>query len=252
MPDEKNEKLSGDVTLRSPLLGKLENFWYHHKWPFLASLLALVVLTVTLVQCANKGKGDDAYVMYAGGYTLMSEERGAFEQTIAGFVGDRNGDGKTIVGIGNYAIYTPDEIKVKFDRDNQGYVQNLSGQNREAFDQEIMAGEASLCFLSPALFEVLAGNKSGSLLRPVSDYAESLPAGAEPVLYGEVVYGVRLSSLALAGYPGMGGLPEDTILCLRTETSMNSLLGGSQAKEIYAANLSLLRQLLAAEPYASK
>lgn len=253
MADERNEKLSGEGELRSPLLTKLDNFWYHYKWQFLAGLLALVVLVVGLVQCAGNGKGDDAYVMYAGGYTLSGRVRGDFEESLRGFTADRNGDGKVLVAVADYAIYTKAEINEKFENvSDRNYVMNVSENNRTVFDQQIMAGEASLCFLSPSLFEDLAGGTSGSLLRKLSDYATDLPDGAEVATFGEVAYGVRLSSLALYTYPGFSSLPADTIVCIRTETSMNSLFGGNEAKQMYEANLALFSRLMAAPVYAKK
>ena len=255
--NEQNEKIESDGSLKSPFLTWVENFWNHHKWQFLAGLLALVVLTVSLVQCVGNGRGNDATVMYAGGCTLMGTVARDFETTVASFAEDGNGDGKILVGIGAYAIYTNAEIEANYkDESTRAYVKQTSYNNRESFDQEILAGEATLCFLSPSLFEELVastleldGEKVNRLL-PVSEYA-TLP-GESLVLYKGTGYGIRLSSLALSGYPGFSELPEDTVVCIRRNMSLNTLFGGSGAEAMYEANLALAKRLIAAPAYEAE
>lgn len=251
--DEREEKLGGTGEMKAPLLTKIENFWYHYKWPFLAGLLALVVLVVSLVQCVGNGKGDDAYVMYAGGHVMTGTARRDMEATVAAFAEDRNGDGKVVVAIGEYSVFSLEEIN-GYPQNDRAHVMQLSQNNREAFDQEILAGEATLCFLSPALFEeVVATEKKGdkNRLLPVSDYWPGA-AAEDCVLYGGTAYGVKLASLPLKTYPGISTLPEDTILCVRSRISMGSLLGGAEAEALYEANLALAARLVLAEPYAAE
>ena len=157
---------------------------------------------------------------------------------------DRNGDGKATAGLRNYAIYTNKEIEA-FTPQQQGHLKQMSYDNRQNFDQEIYSGEATLCFLSPSLFEDLC--EAGALI-PVSEYT-GLPDTAATESYGDVAYGVRLSSLALYTYPGFSELPENTILCLRTNTSMGAFLGGNSTKAMHEANLALAWRLLAAPVY---
>lgn len=251
--DEREEKIAGTGEMKSPLLTRIENFWYHYKWPFLAGLLALVVLVVSLVQCVGNGRGDDAYVMYAGGHVMTGTARRDLEASVAAFAEDRNGDGRVVVAIGEYSVFSREEIN-EYPLNDRAHVMQLSQNNRESFDQEILAGEATLCFLSPALFgEVVETAKKGDANRllPVSEY---YPGAKEEdcVLYGGVAYGVKLASLPLYTYPGISTLPEDTILCVRSRISMGSLLGGRDAEALYEANLALAGRLVLAEAYEAK
>ena len=234
---EQNGKLSGGE-MNSPFLKKWENIWYYHKWHIILGALAVVVLIVTLVQCSNNGKGNDGHYVYAGGHSVLSETRRDIENTMSLFAVDSNGDGKLILAMGNYAIYTQEQINSYRD-DERGHVAQMSYDNRKAFDQEILSGDAAICFLSPELFETVA--KEGAFI-PVSGYAVTVPEGAELVSYGGVAYGVRLSSLAVGAYPGLSSLPADTVLCVRTK----SVFGRG---EIYDANLEIVWKMLAAAPY---
>ncbi len=242
--DEQKGKIEAAAELRSPFLKKLENFWYHYKWPFLAGVLAVIVLVVSLTQCANNSK-NDVYVMYAGGHAIGNTQMRDLEASLAGFAEDRNSDGRISIGIGSYAIYTNEEIASRPIAD-QGHIKQFSHDNRENFDQEILSGEATLCFLSPSLFEELA--EAGALL-PLSEY-HTAAEGEEAVLYGNTAYGVRLASLALSTYPGLSDLPADTVLAVRAETSLNSLFGAGTAKAMYEANLAMAKRLFTAVPYA--
>ena len=244
MAEEQNGKMAAGE-LQSPFLKKLDNFWYHYKWPFLGILFTVIVLIVCLAQCVKKGGGDDGIFMYAGGYTMTAEERRNMESCLKGFTEDVNGDGKVVLGMMNFPIYTKDEV-AKYDKNDQAHVAQMSYDNRKAFDQEILAGGATLCFLSPSLFADVA--EAGALL-PVADYADALPAGAEQVMHGGAACGVRLSSLALSGYPGFSSLPEDTVVCLRTNTSMNAIFGGDAAALIYEANLAMAKRAFGAATY---
>ena len=167
------------------------------------------------------------------------------KRCLSAFAEDINGDGKLVIAMSDFAIFTDEEI-AKRDPNDQAQVKQFSYNNRESFDQEIMAGAATLCFLSPSLFEDVA--KAGGFVA-VSEYADALPSGAEQVVYGQAAYGVKLSSLPLSSHPGFSSLPEDTIVCLRTNTSMNALFGGDTAELLYKANLAMARAALAIAPY---
>lgn len=250
MSEEQKDKLPGDGALRSPLLTKLENFWYYHKWHFLAGLLALVVLVVTLVQCNRNGRGNDAYLMYAGGYTLAANVRAPLEASVALFAEDSNGDGKLVVSVNSYAIYTDKELVEKFpDPSNRASAKQFSYNNKESFEQELLAGEATVCFLSPSLFAEVA--ESGAL-RPLSEYY-TLPEGVAGVAHGGTACGVRLFDLPLATYPGFSSLPKDTILCVRNGGSLVNLFGDKrEAEALYEANMRLVARMLSASAYAAE
>ena len=69
--DEKQK--TGDISLRSPFLKKLDNFFYHYKWHSIVALFLVVVLTVTLVQACSK-ETFDVEVMYAGPKNLNDKQ----------------------------------------------------------------------------------------------------------------------------------------------------------------------------------
>ena len=65
-------------------------------------------------------------------------------------------------------------INYTYRDDERGHIVQMSYDNRQAFDQEILSGDAAICFLSPELFEIVA--KEGAFI-PVSGYAVAVPEG---------------------------------------------------------------------------
>lgn len=237
------DKLSGDVRMKSPFLNKLENFWYHYKWQTVLGIFFLIVLIVCLVQCTAKGKGDDAYIMYAGECVLSGIEKEDMKQTVASVGKDINGDGKIEVSFGAYTIRQRADIEEQ-DPTNQRFFAEASAQQLDLFDQEILSGEATLCLLSPALFERVAA--AGGFL-PVSEYAPALSSDML-VSYNGTYCGIRLKDTALYQREGFKNLPEDTVFCVRRVGTMSSLFDKDGAAELHAANVEIAKALLALSP----
>ncbi len=234
MPEERNnEKLTGDVKVNSPFLRKLENFWYHYKWPFLLGLFFLVALTVCLSQCARNGKGNDAFLMFAGYPAPSDSQLRDIKNAIEEHVDDRNGDEKIVIAAQNYIICTEAEINAMIS-DAQAHAKELSFNNKKAFDQDL---EATLCFLSVELYgeEVKAGG-----LLPLSEITAARPSAEGAVLAENgVAYGVRLTSLKLAENSAFGVFGDDTVVCMRRRPF-------SAEEDLYEANKRVFARLLEA------
>ncbi len=234
MPEERNEgKLSGDVKVTSPFLLKLENFWYHYKWPFLLGTFFAIVLIVCLSQCARNGKGNDAFVMIAGYPAPTDSQLRDVKAALGEYADDRNGDEKLVIAAQNYIICTEDEIGAMIS-DAQAHAKELSFNNKKAFDQDL---EATLCILSRELYE--AEVKAGGLL-PLSEITAARPAAEGAVLSENgVAYGVRLSSLKLAENSVFDLFDEDTVVCMRRRPF-------SAEEDLYEANKRVFARLIEA------
>ncbi len=242
-----DDKIQGEVALRSPFLTWLENYWYHYKWHTLLTLFALVCLIVCLVQCTKNGKGDDATLLYAGPYVVSAAERQDMGNALTEYLTDYNGDGDKSISLALYTIRSSADIQNQHPS-NQAYFAQASYDQLRLFDDAVMAGEATLCFVSNPLFIRVAAQ--GGFL-PVTDY---LPDGVyeekDLVKQDGVAYGVKLSALKIGHLPGFKNLPKDTVFCVRRISTMGSLFNKKDTERLHAANVTVARKLVAV-PYTA-
>ena len=53
---ENQEKYSGDVKMKSPLIEKIENFWYYHKWMIIFGVIVIAFISICVAQYASKSE----------------------------------------------------------------------------------------------------------------------------------------------------------------------------------------------------
>ncbi len=214
MKEEKTP--AGEIRLRSPLLKKLDNFFYHYKWHTVIALVLAVAVLVCLLQTCSKEEFD-VEVMYAGPKNLNEKQavldiQNAFSQVAL----DQNEDGKTVTRL---VAYWVDERFYEGDaEDLEGadvaYFANNSLNNEKAYHDEIAAGNLSICLVSPYLFYQV--HKEGGFMR-IDELCPELDESVFRVGEDGSVnhYAVVLSKTAFGKQAGLSSLPEDTILCIR-------------------------------------
>ena len=63
--EENKNTYGADVKMKSPMLEKLENFWYYHKWKVIIILFFSIVFAVGIMQMVNKEDPDASVVIAA-------------------------------------------------------------------------------------------------------------------------------------------------------------------------------------------
>ncbi len=211
-----------------------ENYWYHYKWQTVFGVFFLIVGIICIVQTFNV-QSYDAYVMYAGNYQMSRVEFLDMQDEFEKVIEDGDGDGKIVVDMRDIMVLSEEEIKK---RKEEGYevMESLIADNLNLFDQEIFSGEATICLLSPMLFD--RANEGGAFL-PIAEFVGETDAE----YYGEC--GIYLHSIPFGSLPGLRDLPEDTILCVRRVSTMASLFGKKEAERDHARNLVAVRAIFA-------
>lgn len=212
----------------------IENYWYHHKLVTLFALFFIFAAIICIVQVAENNSYD-SYIMYAGPCQMSRKQLLDLEVDFYNVVEDEDGDGKTNVAIRELFIMSPEEIRELNELDN-GYEANttLIANNIEVFDQEILAGEATICLLSPFLFERVC-EADGFL--PIAEFV----GDADVEFVGE--YGVKLNSTKFGNLLGLSVLPDDTIICVRRVSTIASLFERKTAERNHARNLETVRRI---------
>ena len=244
MKDERTP--TGEIRLRSPLLKKLDNFFYHYKWHTIIALFLAVAILVCCLQTCSKEEFD-VEIMYAGPKNLNDKQavldiQNAFAQVAT----DENGDGKTVSRL---VAYWVDERFYEGDTEELegadiAYFANNSLNNEQAYHDEIAAGNLSICLVSPYLFYQV--HKEGGFMR-IDELCPELDESLYRVGEDGSVnhYAVVLSKTAFGDLAGLSSLPEDTILCIRKPAY--HLLNASRLEKQHENSLRVFLRALAYE-----
>ncbi len=78
---------------------KLQNIWFHDKWYIIGFLVLAIVISVMVVQCANRKNYDLKVVIYT--QNQVSDNTDAMEEYFSSLCDDINGDGQSLVQVIN-------------------------------------------------------------------------------------------------------------------------------------------------------
>ena len=230
---------AGDILAASPALRWLDNFWYHHKWTVIVVAFFIAVAVVGIVQMVTRPDYDTS-VCLASTYRMNKEERADLESLLERICPeDFNRDGKKMVNIVEYQIYSEEEFMAEAEsyaaETNEDGVADQFQINRKYnadeyknFSNFTMTGETSVYILSPYLYGIL---RDAERLKPLSEvYGDSArPAGA--LVDG---FGIALSETDFYQYnPAAQVYPENAILCIHKPT----LAGRSKNEARYAEDV---------------
>jgi len=226
--------------MRSPLLTKLENFWYHYKWHTIVALFLIFTVTISSLQMCSKEE-IDVYVMYAGHKVVERTsdddipEYNTIVSSLNKHADDYDGNGKTTISFSTLYYLSGKELESMEDVNTY-----LLQSDSETLMDRMYFGEYYLCFISQAVYEKYHVQGDSRLFLPLAEYA---PEGNSFVYYGSDA--IKLSSLPFYQMPGIEKLPDDTLLCLRKKSAITNGLSGSRTDELFSRSEDMLRSILA-------
>ena len=214
--NNRNDKIDGrDAAIRTPFTEWLENYWYHYKWSTLIALFVAITVIVCAVQCSNAAK-TDSLVLYAGTYDMTAEEFRGVKTAFESVVGDYNEDGERDIELVNLFIMSEKEVKdFNAAHKDEGLSVNttLLSTNWETFQNEILSGEASVCIMSQYCFDYVKN-------------ADGFSDTYDWYYLDHTNFGRYFSAMKI--------FPEDTILCLRRISTMQSIFNKNRTESEYA------------------
>lgn len=236
--DEKMEERG--IVLKGGFFSRLDNFWYHYKWPFLGILAAVIIVLVCTLQTCSKEK-EDVVMLYAGPTYLSASQTQDLARLMDGILpSDFDGNGEKRAALSTYQIYSEEQIREITSRvdseGNRGFVDvSRNAELYRVYSDYLLTGESSVLLLDPWLYELL---RSEDRLRSLGEVCASLPEGAM-----ENGFGVRLGDTALyKSYDVYRALPEDTVICLMKPY----VVGRSSKPEAYQFEVDLFLTLVGA------
>ncbi len=241
--NERNDKITPIYEPGSGFAKKLDNFWYHHKWKVIViAFIVITLLVCTLQMCGREEV--DLYILYAGPYKFGQTDSLNFESAFSEITPDRNGDGRSVAELYDVYILSDEQITGEIEKVGENAVVNyeMFAANREAFDQQILAGDTVICLLDPHLYEsVYVLDENGEKLSGFLPLSEVL--GYTPD-YAVDAYSVRVGDTPMGKYfTVLQGLDEDTRLCVRQLSSFSFLKGQSRTEKYHAYCLDVFRAI---------
>lgn len=102
---EGEETIHSDKLKRTPLTPKekRQNFWYYHKWHVLIGIVAAILLGFIIYDAVSKVEPDYEIGLITE-YDVPDNVVQDMESKLALGAKDRNGDGKVVVQVSNYAL----------------------------------------------------------------------------------------------------------------------------------------------------
>ncbi len=228
------------IKLEGKVYKWFDNYWYHYKWPtIIVAFFTIAFLIMGLQMCSKEET--DIYVIYAGPYVFEENAANDMASEISKVIGeDYNKDGKKTSEMVDLYILSEAQIKAEkeaADAEEEVYYYNAQffAEEQKKFDQLIFAGEYSICMLDPHLYEYV---KESGGFRPLSEVFDEVPASAIDE------YGIKLSETEFGKFfTNISSLPEDTVLCLRRESTM-SFLNRDRAEEQYARYVDTFKNIV--------
>ena len=206
--------------------GRMENFWYHYKWPTIGIALLILVLVVCIAQSCSQEK-EDIVFMYAGPRFLLPADTSQLVEVMSGTLpSDFDGNGEKRASISTYHIYSREQIEqLTMENPSNKIDTSQNSANMQAYQTYTKTGESSIYLLDPWLYESLRDDPNQPLQK-LADVLGDTPKGAL-----EDGYGVRLGDTDLyERYEVLHVLPADTVVCLSRPFAM-----GKSRKEKYYA-----------------
>ncbi|MBQ9113179.1 MAG: hypothetical protein IJY08_06325 [Clostridia bacterium] len=240
MNENHNDKeYTEGIAVRGGFLGKLDNFWYHHKWVTLIAGFFIIVGVICTAQMCNK-EADDLTVVYAGRNNLTAAEVENISAVLEAVAPkDFDGDGRKSIAVSNYNILSEEQIKdlrTETDADgNSKHVDNSYYSSQySTYNNYLKTGESSILFVEEWEYESLAS--SGILVR-LDEVLDTVPESA----FSD--YGIRLGDTDLyEEYGVMKLLPRDTVICI-----MHVVVGNSGDEEYFEREKEMFRAIVTYE-----
>ena len=243
---EDKHRIEGDVKINSPIMEKLENFWYHYKIHTIVVLFVIFALTILLSQCF--GRVDyDAHILYAGTYEIKHTASGG---NVAPYVTatsslkrvchDANGDGSVSVSLLNLFVINNDEA-AELTANNPGLEikATLVKEDTDRLYQSLVFGDYYVCLLSERLFREYDERYEGKLFVSLAPY---ISEDSDCEMANERA--VYLRSLDFYNLPEICNLPDDTVLCLRAVSEVSGSVNKKESAKAFATGEEIVRSIL--------
>lgn len=244
---ERKEKLEGgdvDISSSSPVLKRLENFWFYHKWKIIVIAFFAIVIAVGVFQMVGKTEPDVTVVVAVPEYISPNQSAEIANSLESLLVGDPNSDGSREVLVMSYTVYSEEELEAANEEETDENGRNIIKVDRaynvsqfESYTAYLQTGECSVMIISEYLYGKL--RDQDRLVHLSYLFGEKNIAGAL-----DDGYGIRLGDVgAYEFFDTLKALPADTVVCIMRPY----IWGASSDSEKYQISEDFFKALISFE-----
>ena len=211
----------------------LDNFWYHNKWLVIIGVFFAVAVIIMTTQFITRDKYD-AMILYTGPRIPTANQtldiQSAFEDVM---IKEYDNNGKKEVSLNSLFLMTDEQLKDdRYTHDEVGnplYINTGDMVNtKQQFTTQIFVGEALICLLDPAWYDLVA--KQDAFV-PLDELIDKVPDNA----YDECALYLRDTGFGQY-FTALNALPEDTLICFRRMSSTSGLKDEKEESKRYEYN----------------
>lgn len=212
---------------------KLDNFWYHNKWKVIIITFIVIVAAVCIPQLFAR-KTYNIMVMYAGPKAISTVE---YDAIISDITKAALAAGITSPSLNFSRItYIPEELAKKYEEEGIFYNGAMNYEAFQAFQNSLIVGDYIILLLDKSLYGYVS---APDILSPLSELSSAMPESANDE------YSVYISAIKDEYSSAFSVFPQDTLICLRKYSYIQSLMPGSAKRErTYNNQKSLFYELL--------
>ena len=199
----------------------IDNFWYHHKWPFCITVFFLIlgiILTVQLVSRENY----DVYIMYVGDAPIPDTQK-----SLTAVCKDYNEDKEVLVNFSRTAFIDDKEHEMA-STVNASSTQFLSSMSVQPY---------YIYLMTPLVYDIY---KDNGIFIPISELGLDIP---EEWYYDDIAISFSETDYATS-HPGVDNLGEDVILVIKSVPYSHSKSTEAKERKSFENHFDLLKSIL--------
>lgn len=208
---------------------KIENYWYHYKWPTIIVTFFVIVAVVLVAQLFQKQKYD-AFVMYVGDKEITQTQYADIVTSLKSLTPDATKDNEITVNFSKLA-YITDPEKDFYSQINVSAKEQLSSMAVLPYYIYIMPRE---------IYEQYKGTEDASVFEKLSEiYGKNVPSSAEDEY--AINYNKTYFAQNCAGGEGFG---DDVVMMLKVVPYSNNKRTLQKEQASYEAHMELFKKIV--------
>ena len=226
MTEEFKKKLASQLNAQQPAIvikekenfkKKLDNFWFYNKYKVYVGIFIVIVLIVTISQCASNKKADMS-ILYVSDYSLTDQQTTAMQNALAKYTTDLDKNGQVVVEI------TPISVGASIDP-------QLDEAGQQKLMAELATGDSLVFLVNDEQYKSLLSQNAFENIKKLY-----------PDIAGIEDYRMSWKDLAIRKLPDFKGMPDDMYFVLR---KVSGVSGRSKSQIAYEkASESFLKKII--------